>query len=179
MSLGLAGLLIFYGLLYYARSHIETAPLNVTKLNSSTTSPIEKIRTIFTTPVIKTVTLPPLFSNENNDISTSTVATTTATSTIPTNLSITLNVGSLTYNLSLPQETTLIEAMKKIGTSTTNTTFSFKTEDRANVLSIDEINGQPNVPPFYWTYYVNGNIGSSSISNYIVKDGDSIDWKLQ
>ena len=179
MSLGLAALLIFYGMLYYARTHIETAPLNLTKLNSSTTSPIEKIRTIFTTPVIKNVTLPPIFSNENNDIGTSTVATTTSTSTPKITLNANLTVGSLTYKLSLPIGTTLLETMKGTGTSTTNTTFSFKTESRSNVLTIEEINGQPNYPPLYWTYYVNGTIGSSSISDYKIQNNDVIDWKLQ
>ncbi|MEI7777045.1 MAG: DUF4430 domain-containing protein [bacterium] len=179
MGLGLAALLVFYGMLYYARTHIETAPLNLTKLNSSTTSPIEKIRTIFTAPVIKNVTLPPIFSNENNDAGTSTIATTTATTTEKTILEATITVGSLTYTLSLPINTTLLEAMKETGTSTTNTTFSFKTENRSNVLTIQEINGQPNFPPLYWTYYVNGVVGSSSISDYKIQDKDVIDWKLQ
>ena len=183
MGLGLAGLLIFYGLLYYARTHIETAPLNLTTLNSTSSSPIEKIRTIFTAPVIKNVTLPPLFSGEDTTNLASTTATSTATTTVAetatSTLNVTMNVGSLVYYLSLQPGSTIYDVLKETGTSTTNTDIFFQTEYLANILSVEEINGQPNFPPYYWTYYINGVIGTSSISDYRLQDKDVIDWKLQ
>lgn len=182
VGLSVAGLLVFYGLLYYARTHIETAPLNLTELNSSTSSPIQKIKTIFSAPVIKTVTLPPIFSEQNNDalpIASSTTSTTTPTTTASSTIMATMTVGPLTYNLSLPNGSTLYDALNKTGTSTSDMIFSFKTAGYGNLTVVSEINGQPNYPPLYWTYYVNGVMGTSSISEYKLNDGDTIDWKLQ
>lgn len=73
-----------------------------------------------------------------------------------------------THTFELEEGTTLLELMKE---------HYRMVEEDGFVLCI-EGNGQDEDEGKYWVYDVNGEMGQVGAAEYVIKDGDSIDWKL-
>ena len=97
------------------------------------------------------------------------------------NIKVSLTVSDKKYDTEIKKDSSLIEAMKKIELESINENkFSFKYTDNYSLGSfITEINGAKGTPGKYWIYYVNGNLASVGVSNYILKDGDIINWSQE
>lgn len=93
-------------------------------------------------------------------------------------LSISLVVPGRVYTANIKEETSVFEAMEQIQKeSTPLNMFSFKYTEHLGLGNfVNEINGVKGTPGKYWIYYVNGKEPSVGVSNYILKDGDSILW---
>jgi len=44
---------------------------------------------------------------------------------------------------------------------------------------IQEINGVENSSGAYWTFYVNGRYSTTGASQYVLSQGDTIEWKFE
>ena len=59
-----------------------------------------------------------------------------------------------------------------------NFTFNYKEYSGLGIF-IDEINGVKGGQGGYWIYYINNKEANVGVSNYILKDGDSVLWKQE
>lgn len=58
-----------------------------------------------------------------------------------------------------------------------NIDFSFQGKDFPGLgFFVDEINGIKGEPGAYWLYYINNKKAETGITNYILKNGDIINW---
>ncbi|MBK5215473.1 MAG: DUF4430 domain-containing protein [Candidatus Pacebacteria bacterium] len=96
-------------------------------------------------------------------------------------IKVSLTVLDKKYDIEIKKDSSLIEVMKKIELESINENkFSFKYTDNYSLGSfITEINGARGTPGKYWIYYVNGELASVGVSNYILKDGDIINWSQE
>ena len=122
--------------------------------------------------------------NEQIDIikqNTHTTFTTNTTSTTFIN-PITLKVADEEYSIEFEEETTVYELMQTL-TAMSAKPFSFTGTDYGAGMGyfVDEINGIKNNPQAgkYWIYYVNDDSAKIGISNYIINQGDVIEWKYE
>ena len=61
-----------------------------------------------------------------------------------------------------------------------NNNFDFKYREYSSLgIFIKEINGVKDGGGKYWFYYINGVEASMGVSNYIIKKGETISWKLK
>jgi len=93
-------------------------------------------------------------------------------------LKISLNVLDNKYITETKEGSSLFEVMEEIKKeSVEGKIFDFKYKETSGLGNfITEINGNKGTPGRYWIYYVNGKLGSVGVSNYIVKEGDIINW---
>ncbi|HEY5587934.1 MAG TPA: DUF4430 domain-containing protein [Candidatus Paceibacterota bacterium] len=93
-------------------------------------------------------------------------------------IKISLNVLDKKYNTEIKEKSSLFEAMEKIKKeSAEGKIFDFKYKETPGLGNfITEINGEKGTPGRYWIYYVNGKLASVGVSNYILKEGDIINW---
>jgi len=92
------------------------------------------------------------------------------------NISVDINVFNKSYSIKIQENGSVYDAMKSIS----DESFSFKSTNHAGLgYFIESINGVKGEPGKYWIYYVNGKEASVGVSNYILKDGDSILWKQE
>jgi len=92
------------------------------------------------------------------------------------NVLITLNVFDKSYSIKTEEGVNVYDAMKSIS----DESFSFKATEHSGLgYFVEEINGVKGTPGKYWIYYVNGKEASVGISNYILKNGDIINWKQE
>ena len=91
---------------------------------------------------------------------------------------ISLNVLDNKYITETKEGSSLFEVMEEIKKeSVEGKIFDFKYKETSGLGNfITEINGNKGTPGRYWIYYVNGKLGSVGVSNYIVKEGDIINW---
>ncbi len=83
------------------------------------------------------------------------------------------------YKVSIQDKDTVYDVMKKLQTAEENN-FTFKYKEYPSMgIFITEINGIIESPGKYWIYYVNGVEASVSVSKYIIKEGDIINWKQE
>lgn len=96
-------------------------------------------------------------------------------------IKVSLTVSGHKYNTEIKEGSSVIEAMKQIEReSSDENKFSFKYTDNASLGSfITEINGAKGTPGKYWIYYINRKLGSIGVSNYILKEGDIINWNQE
>ncbi|HAE36971.1 MAG: hypothetical protein UR85_C0009G0021 [Candidatus Nomurabacteria bacterium GW2011_GWF2_35_66] len=94
-------------------------------------------------------------------------------------IKVSLNVFDKKYEVETKEGTSVFEMMKILEEkSTPLNTFSFQYKEVSGLGSfITEINGVKGTPGKYWMYYVNDKLASVGVSQYILKDGDIINWK--
>ncbi len=83
------------------------------------------------------------------------------------------------YNIEIPEGSTGYDLMQSASTQS-NFTFSAKNFPGLGYF-IEEINGQKNdhMKGIYWIYYINGEKAKVGISNYLLTNGDIIEWKYE
>lgn len=92
------------------------------------------------------------------------------------NVSTTLQVLDKNYSVKTEKGVSVYDVMK----DAENDGFSFKVKEYPSMgFFVEEINGIKNGDGGYWIYYVNGVEASVGISNYVIKDGDIINWKFE
>ena len=90
---------------------------------------------------------------------------------------VVLTASSSTYALSLPEHSSVYEAMNILASTTA---FRFKAKYYQSLgYFIEEINGVKNSGGFYWTLYVDGKYSAVGVSGYFLKDGDRVVWKYE
>ncbi len=95
-------------------------------------------------------------------------------------IKVALNVLGKNYDIEIKEGSSVIDVMKKLEEESINNLFSFKYSDNYSLGSfVTEINGAKGTPGKYWIYYVNGKLASVGVSNYILKDGDIINWNQE
>lgn len=95
------------------------------------------------------------------------------------NIKITLNILDKSYELEVDDNSSVFEIMKELQIKK-NSDFSFTYKEYSGMgVFINEINGIKGKSGAYWIYYINGKEASVGVSNYILKDGDSILWKQE
>jgi len=84
------------------------------------------------------------------------------------------------YETEIKENSTVFEVMKKIEEETGNNNFTFIYKSVAGMGSfVTGINNNKGSPGKYWIYYVNDKKASVGVSNYILKEGDIINWKQE
>jgi hypothetical protein len=86
-------------------------------------------------------------------------------------------VGSVSYPVSTAVGGNIYEVMNTLS-STTAFRFTAKYYQGLGYF-IEEINGIKNKDGYYWTLYVNEVYSTVGVSDYILKEGDQIEWKLE
>lgn len=90
-------------------------------------------------------------------------------------IGVTLKVLDKVYLVNVEDGASVYDAMVKIKIE--NSDFDFKYKEYSSLgIFIYEINGQNGTSGKYWIYYINNKEASVGVSNYILKDGDSILW---
>ena len=97
------------------------------------------------------------------------------------NINVSLTVDDKKYETSIKEGSTVFNAMEKIkNESTPDNIFDFKYTSNIGLGNfITEINGKYGTPGKYWIYYVNNEKASIGVSNYILKEGDIINWSQE
>ncbi len=95
------------------------------------------------------------------------------------NISVSLSVRQATSAFEVPDGSSVFDAMNILA-SQENSNFTFHSTYYSGMgYFIDEINGEKNRDNAFWVYYVNGAEASIGASNYILKNGDTIRWRLE
>lgn len=95
------------------------------------------------------------------------------------NIKVSLIVQDKKYEIEIKEGATVYDAMKSIESVKENN-FSFKTKEYGSLgIFIDGINGIMGESGKYWIYYVNDKEASVSVSKYVLKSGDIINWKRE
>lgn len=96
-------------------------------------------------------------------------------------VNVSLVISGQEYHTSIKEGASVFDAMEKMQKeSTENNLFSFKYTNNASLGNfITEINNKKGTPGEYWIYYVNNEKASVGVSNYILKDGDIINWSQE
>lgn len=90
-----------------------------------------------------------------------------------------LEVLGNTYTIEIKDNDSVLSAMNILDNDNKyNFNFGYKKYPSLGIF-IDEINGIKGGSGGYWIYYVNGKEASVGVSNYILKEGDSILWKQE
>ena len=92
-------------------------------------------------------------------------------------ISVSIAVRQATSTLRVPEGSSVYEAMNILASTTS---FSFHGTYYSGMgYYIDEINGEKNHSNAFWIYYVNGAQANIGASSYILKNGDTIRWRLE
>lgn len=95
------------------------------------------------------------------------------------NIKVSLFVLNKKYETEVKEGGTVYDAMKSIESEKENN-FSFKTKEYGSLgIFVDGINGIMGKSGQYWIYYVNDKEASVSVSKYVLKSGDIINWKRE
>jgi hypothetical protein len=94
-------------------------------------------------------------------------------------INVYLNVSDKKYQIEIEEGSSVFIAMKILEEKKDqNNLFNFKyTENKGMGSFITEINGVKGKVGKYWIYYVNDKLASVGVSNFILKQGDIINWK--
>jgi len=83
------------------------------------------------------------------------------------------------HDVNIPEGSTLYEAMNILSDKNSEM-FTFEAKDYGTLgYFIHSINGVPGSPGKYWVYYINGESATLGVSKYIIKNGDTIEWKQE
>jgi hypothetical protein len=92
---------------------------------------------------------------------------------------VTLIVSDKIYEIRIDENESLYEMMINLENKNANN-FSFNYKNYPSLgIFINEINGQKAGSGKYWIYSVNGKEATTGVSNYILKEGDIINWELK
>lgn len=114
---------------------------------------------------------------KNEELKTEIVTSTPADTKNP--IATTIKINEQPYELSLPEKSTVYDAMQKL-TAEKKITVTMK-EFSGLGYFVEEINGtkNDNQAGKYWIYYINGQSAKVGISSYILKNNDLITWKFE
>jgi len=88
-----------------------------------------------------------------------------------------LVVAGRVYPLSVPEGTSVYEAMEVLASTTD---FRFESQEYSGLgYFIRGIGGTRNSDGRYWTFYVNGSYSMVGASQYRLREGDSVEWKFE
>ncbi|MCC2630418.1 MAG: hypothetical protein K0S38_227 [Candidatus Paceibacter sp.] len=105
------------------------------------------------------------------------VPTTTNNTQVQSETKFTLVAQGKEYTGSLPNQSSAYDAMTKLASTTP---FRFKAKYYAGMgYLIEEIEGIRGSDGAYWTLYINNATSTVGVSDYILKDNDTIEWKLE
>jgi hypothetical protein len=92
-----------------------------------------------------------------------------------------LKVNGEEYTVEYREKMTVYDLMQILASSSQKP-FIFSTKEYTGMGKfVDEINGikNDNQKGLYWIYYMNGEPAKIGISNYIIHQGDTIEWKYE
>ncbi|MFA6999639.1 MAG: DUF4430 domain-containing protein [Candidatus Paceibacterota bacterium] len=94
-------------------------------------------------------------------------------------LKVSLIVLDKKYETEIKEGGTVYDAMRSIESVKENN-FSFKIKEYVGLgIFVEGINGVMGELGKYWIYYVNDKEASVSVSKYVLKSGDIINWKRE
>ena len=126
---------------------------------------------------VKNYQAPVTTPNTSFSHSSSTISQTLVVSTTGEKVSVDFSVGQKKYSLNLPLGSTAYGAMNILASTTD---FSFKANFYPGLgYFVEEINGTKNQDSVYWTLYINGVYSNVGASDYVLKQGDSVEWKYE
>jgi hypothetical protein len=121
-------------------------------------------------------------SDANGSITSNTSSEPTPTQTPSqktSEISVTFKIRKNTYTISVPKDSTVLEAMMLLDKDTKQN-FSFKSSTYSSMGQfVTEINSIKSTNEYFWVYYVNDTQANLGVSNYKIKSGDTIQWKLE
>ena len=92
-------------------------------------------------------------------------------------ISVSLVVRNSTSTLQIPEGSSVYEAMSVLSSTTA---FRFHSTYYSGMgYFIDEIKGEKNRNNAFWVYYVNGAQANVGAGEYILKNGDTVRWRLE
>ncbi len=150
---------------------------NLAILNTSTINSADNFDKTLSTPIStdidNTNTATPVATPTQTDGPASSTAYTIASNTAQ------MTVGDRIYTLRFANGEKLIDAMEKLSLMSSQPFLVATKEYTGMGKFVEEINGIKNNPTTneYWGYYVNGESAQVGASNYILKQGDKIEWK--
>lgn len=92
-------------------------------------------------------------------------------------INITLTIPQREFNITITEGASVYDLLSLIGQKE-NINFGFK-DFSGSGFFVDSIDGVKSENGKYWIYYINGKKAEAGISNYKLKAGDSILWKLE
>lgn len=93
------------------------------------------------------------------------------------NVKINFVVGTSSYSVLVPEGSTVYDAMNILASTTP---FNFVAKNYSGLgYFIEEINGIKNSNSMYWTLYVNGVYSTVGASEYVLLQGDEVEWKYE
>ena len=94
-------------------------------------------------------------------------------------INVNLEVLGKSYQAKVLEDSSVYDLMVSLRNNKINSfTFNYKEYSGLGIF-IDEINGVKGGDSGYWIYYINNKEASVGVSNYILKEGDDILWKLE
>jgi len=94
------------------------------------------------------------------------------------NVTVSVSAGSSSYAIEVPKGTTAYDAMTTLASE--NSSFTFKSKLYSGLgYFIQEINGVPNAGGKYWTLYLNGKYSNVGASQYVLQQGDNVEWRFE
>jgi len=93
-------------------------------------------------------------------------------------VNVSLIVLNNEYNTDIKEGSSLFDVMEKIKKENNNFDFKYKEYPSLGIF-IEGINGVNGGGGKYWIYFVNKKEASVGVSNYILKEGDIINWELK
>ncbi len=96
-------------------------------------------------------------------------------------IKVSLEVLNNNYETEIKEGTSVFDLMKILQEkSTDKKSFKFKYKEHLGLGTfVNEINGLKGGDGGYWIYYVNNIKANIGVSNYKVKNGDTISWKYE
>lgn len=92
---------------------------------------------------------------------------------------VTLSVLNQEYQHGIKEGDSVYDLMKNLENQE-NSIFTFKAKEYPSLgYFIEEINGVRGKTGSYWIYYINGEESSVGVSQYVLHDGDIINWKQE
>lgn len=92
-------------------------------------------------------------------------------------INIILTIPNREFNITITEGASVYDLLISISQKE-NVDFGFKNFSGLGFF-VDSINGVKSENGKYWIYYINGKKAEEGISNYKLKEGDSILWKLE
>lgn len=90
---------------------------------------------------------------------------------------VTFSVGSTTYAVYVPQNSSVLDAMQVLASTTS---FTFSGRDYTSLgFFVESVNGRAAANGSVWIFYVNGVKSGKGISSVAITPGDTIEWKYE
>lgn len=149
----------------------QSKPQITDKKNDITTNTVISAPKKFSSPSTLITNDPTV---KDNTVSTTTIQ---GIPEINTSIPVTFKIEGQTYNLNLPENSTVYDALQQLINNKQITAVMKKFSGMG--YFVEEINGikNNNQTEKYWVYYINGQSAPIGISSYILKSDDLITWK--